>query len=198
MSCWGLDIYYNKYREIRDFVMSIIVLGISLSWRYVVTRFYSYALTVFIAIGIGFLFHELAHRFTARLFGAYSRYRAWYLGLAIALILSIATQGTIVFAAPGAVEVYTPWFNPRAELYISSAGPLSNIFISLICTLIYVLTSGSAIQPYIRVVAYVNSILAFFNLFPVPPLDGYKILRRNVIVWLLLFIISILLIVHYR
>jgi Zn-dependent protease len=100
MVYWGFEIG-DRYRELRDFFLSIAVLGIAFSWRYLIDKLYSYALAVFIAIGIGFLFHELAHRFTARRFGAYSRYRAWYLGLLLALVVSIASRGSVVFAAPG-------------------------------------------------------------------------------------------------
>ncbi|MCC6017009.1 MAG: hypothetical protein LM582_08210 [Desulfurococcaceae archaeon] len=192
MVYWGFEIG-DRYRELRDFFLSIAVLGIAFSWRYLIDKLYSYALAVFIAIGIGFLFHELAHRFTARRFGAYSRYRAWYLGLLLALVISIASRGSVVFAAPGDVEVYLPWYSPRADLFISLAGPLANIVIALISTAIYTYTR----IDYIYIVGYINTILAFFNLLPIPPLDGYKAIRRNIFLWLVSFLISLALILHY-
>jgi Zn-dependent protease len=192
MVYWGFEIG-DRYRELRDFFLSIAVLGIAFSWRYLIDKLYSYALAVFIAIGIGFLFHELAHRFTARRFGAYSRYRAWYLGLLLALVISIASRGSVVFAAPGNVEVYRPWYSPRADLFISLAGPLANIVIALISTAIYTYTR----IDYIYIVGYINTILAFFNLLPIPPLDGYKAIRRNIFLWLVSFLISLALILHY-
>jgi Zn-dependent protease len=192
MVYWGFEIG-DRYRELRDFFLSIAVLGIAFSWRYLIDKLYSYALAVFIAIGIGFLFHELAHRFTARRFGAYSRYRAWYLGLLLALVISIASRGSVVFAAPGAVEVYLPWYSPRADLFISLAGPLANIVIALISTAIYTYTR----IDYIYIVGYINTILAFFNLLPIPPLDGYKAIRRNIFLWLVSFLISLALTLHY-
>jgi len=192
MVYWGFEIG-DRYRELRDFFLSIAVLGIAFSWRYLIDKLYSYALAVFIAIGIGFLFHELAHRFTARRFGAYSRYRAWYLGLLLALVVSIASRGSVVFAAPGAVEVYLTWYSPRADLFISLAGPLANIVIALISTTIYTYTRIS----YVYIVGYINTILAFFNLLPVPPLDGYKVLRRNVFLWLVSFLVSLALTLYY-
>ncbi|MCC6058559.1 MAG: site-2 protease family protein [Desulfurococcaceae archaeon] len=192
MVYWGFEIG-DRYRELRDFFLSIAVLGIAFSWRYLIDKLYSYALAVFIAIGIGFLFHELAHRFTARRFGAYSRYRAWYLGLLLALVISIASRGSVVSAAPGDVEVYLPWYSPRADLFISLAGPLANIVIALISTAIYTYTR----IDYIYIVGYINTILAFFNLLPIPPLDGYKAIRRNIFLWLVSFLISLALILHY-
>jgi len=192
MVYWGFEIG-DRYRELRDFALSIAVLGIAFSWRYLVDKLYNYALTVFVAISIGFLFHELAHRFTARRFGAYSRYRAWYLGLILALVISIASRGSVVFAAPGAVEVYLTWYVPRADLFISLAGPLANIVIALISTAIYTYTRMS----YVYIVGYINTILAFFNLLPIPPLDGYKAIRRNIFLWLVSFLVSLALTLHY-
>ncbi|MEM0173803.1 MAG: peptidase M50, partial [Sulfolobaceae archaeon] len=41
-----------------------------------------------------------------------------------------------------------------------------------------------------------NSFVAFFNLLPLGQLDGYKIFRWNVVIWSIMFIISIVLIIR--
>jgi len=197
MGRWVYSRYYgNGFKELLDFTIYVAVLGLALSLRYWITKMYSYALASFISIGLGFLLHELAHRYTARRFGAISRYRAWYPGLALSILLAIATRGSIIFAAPGAVEIYLVWYTPRIEALISLAGPSTNIALALTCILVNSIFPSNSLQPYIDVVAYVNSILAFFNLLPIPPLDGYKALRGYIMGWIPLFAISLILIIY--
>ena len=53
----------------------------------------------FLAVGTGFVFHELAHREAAKHYGFHSEFRAWYPGLAIAIGLVLISGGRF-FAAP--------------------------------------------------------------------------------------------------
>ncbi len=62
--------------------------------------------------------------------------------------------------------------HPRRDAaLISVAGPISNLIIAVICSLIYTATSFSLLLPFITL----NVILAVFNLLPIHPLDGFKI-----------------------
>ncbi|MES3031425.1 MAG: site-2 protease family protein [Patescibacteria group bacterium] len=65
------------------------------------------------------------------------------------------------------------------ELVISLAGPVSNILIALVFGLV-VRFGGDALPiSFIAIASYVvgiNIVLAIFNLIPIPPLDGSKIL----------------------
>ncbi len=73
--------------------------------------------------------------------------------------------------------------NPLRDLAISaSAGPLSNLGLSIAFAIVYKLL-GVVIQPIPQFITYffltssfINSALFFFNLIPVPPLDGSRIL----------------------
>lgn len=194
---YGILTYYNdRYREIIDFSLSLIILGIAFSIRYMYIGVH-YTIASFIAVIIGFLLHELAHRYIARFFGLFSIYRAWYLGLALTLIIAIATKGAIVFAAPGVVEIVMSWHSPRIEAIISSAGPITNIAIAVLCLAIDSIFPNNHLHQYINIIGYVNASLGFFNLLPVPPLDGYKIIRRDIFRWIIFFVISVLLIMLY-
>jgi len=67
------------------------------------------------------------------------------------------------------------------ELFIAIAGPASNIAIALIFALVLRLLSettglSSAVVQGFALVIFVNIILAVFNMIPIPPLDGSKIL----------------------
>lgn len=73
--------------------------------------------------------------------------------------------------------------NPRIdEVIIALAGPLSNLCIALVCGVILRL-SDAAVLPlpehaamFVFIALLINVVLAVFNLIPVPPLDGSKIL----------------------
>jgi len=78
--------------------------------------------------------------------------------------------------------------NPKKDmLWISAAGPLSNMFIALISGLLYRLlfaafgypAEGSFIDSLMLMVKFsltINLVLAVFNILPIAPLDGSKIL----------------------
>jgi Zn-dependent protease len=63
------------------------------------------------------------------------------------------------------------------------AGPLTNITLGYALLFLSFLTSGSIISLVLGWGAYVNSILAIFNLIPFGVLDGQKIMSWNMRVW---------------
>ncbi|MCF7886595.1 MAG: site-2 protease family protein [Candidatus Marinimicrobia bacterium] len=78
--------------------------------------------------------------------------------------------------------------NPKKDLtYVSIAGPLANMFLALLSgILLRIIRMGmfnflpsAVLQPFYNMVVLslqINVALAFFNLIPLPPLDGSKIL----------------------
>lgn len=65
------------------------------------------------------------------------------------------------------------------EFWVAIAGPLSNIFLALIFGLTIRFGAGILPESFLnitQIVVFLNLILAFFNLIPIPPLDGSKIL----------------------
>lgn len=174
-------------REIFDLLVSASAVFIIFSLPYLNPPNYSMMLAYLLATITAFVFHELSHRFVARSKGVFAVYRAWYLGLLISLVIAIASRGTIVFIAPGAVEIYMPIYVPSIESSIAVAGPVTNAVISLMCIPLLSIPGASV---YAHVIGYVNSFLALFNLLPIPPLDGYKVIRYSVIRWALSMLLS--------
>ncbi len=62
------------------------------------------------------------------------------------------------------------------EAIVAVAGPLSNIALALIFGTILRYVGINNLTPLLSFVVLINLTLAFFNLIPVPPLDGSKIL----------------------
>ena len=145
----------------------------------------------FVAVGTGFIFHELAHRTVAKHYGCLAEFRMWKEGLILALVLPIITFGRFFFAAPGAVYIYGPHLTRRENGIISLAGPLTNTIVAIVFLTILFLLPNTLMFPYVKDlclgVAHLNLWFAFFNLIPIPPLDGSKVISWNPIVWGLAF-----------
>ena len=182
-----------KVKEFRDLVISALVLalafGIALSGG--LRAFQQPGILVlvvgmaFVAVSLGFVFHELGHRLIARRFGYFAEYAMWPTGLMVALGLSLFG---FVFAAPGAVMIYpkaTAWgtISPsRAKVgLIALAGPATNIGLAVIFLTL------NFVEPALLFTlgARINTWLALFNLIPFGPLDGAKILRWDKGIWLI-------------
>ena len=176
-------------REKLDLIVSW--LTISVAFALVASRlsFADFAVLLpimFIVVGSSFVVHELMHRFVAMKLGAHAEYVAWPFGLLLAIIMPIITFGRFVFAAPGAVYIFSHDLTREEEGLISVAGPASNIVMGFIFWLLSLLTlQGSFLSVVCIWGAYINFFLAFFNLLPVPPLDGSKVIVWNKFVWLI-------------
>lgn len=140
-----------------------------------------FLLVALIALGTAFIGHELAHKLVAQNFGYQAEFRLWRLGLIIAAISAIVTMGHILFAAPGAVYILA-YTRPREEGLISISGVLANL---LLAFFFFFLSRGSGFVGLIGDWGVlINLWLAAFNLLPIPPLDGSKVMPWNLGVWI--------------
>ncbi|RAP47145.1 MAG: site-2 protease family protein [Methanosphaera sp. rholeuAM74] len=150
-------------------------------------------------VGLSFILHELGHKVVAQKYGFYAEFRKWNEGLILAIISSFLG---FVFLAPGAVYIASPYgtITEKENGVISVAGPLVNIVLAILF-----LFAGLSIKGMINVNNFdfmiyllitctigcsVNSFLALFNLLPIPMLDGSKVLKWNIFIWLAVIVIA--------
>jgi len=189
-------LYKNRSaaREVVDLTISWIVISLCFSVQgiYVGALYFLILLaSSLIAVGLGFLLHELMHRTVARSFACHAEYRMWPLGLLLALALALASGGSLIFAAPGAVYIVplacSPYLSAkqlrRINGLIALAGPMAN----LVLALIFYPLQGLSTHPFLDFTAIigfrVNVWLAAFNLLPIPPLDGFNVVKWSPTAW---------------
>jgi Zn-dependent protease len=150
-----------------------------------------YALPVLFAITV----HEAAHGYMARHFGDNTAYMLGRITLnpikhidpvgtvLMPLLLYFATGGAFLFGYAKPVPVnFGRLRNPkRSMIWVALAGPGANLLMAMAWLILkYVLVAADVQERFFLEMAdaglNVNLVMFAFNLFPVPPLDGGRIL----------------------
>ncbi len=94
------------------------------------------------------------------------------------LFLFISTQGRFVFGAAKPVPInYWALRNPKKDIiWVGLSGPLANFIFAVILSIIVRNISLPTINPILLRLAIINVVLGVFNLIPIPPLDGSRVL----------------------
>jgi Zn-dependent protease len=140
------------------------------------------------------IIHEISHGFMALFFGDRTaeyegrltlnpiKHIDLFGSIVIPLLLYLANAGFMIgWAKPVPYNPYNLRNRKIAEPLVAFAGPLSNIFVALIFGIIIriLVSAGMIASPLVIIFGFiviVNIGLAVFNLIPIPPLDGSKIL----------------------
>lgn len=125
-------------------------------------------------VGIGFLFHELAHKIAAQKYGCEAEFKEDNMMLLLALVMSLLG---FVFAAPGAVHI-KGYLNRVQNGIISLAGPLMNLILALAFLPGLILFNGT-LGLFFLYGFIINSWLGLFNMIPAGNFDGAKIYKWN-------------------
>jgi Zn-dependent protease len=150
-----------------------------------------YALPVLFAITV----HEAAHGYAARHYGDNT---AWMMGrvtlnpmkhidpvgtIVMPLVLYFATSGAFLFGYAKPVPVrFGNLRNPKRDMiWVALAGPGANLVMALMWGAgLYVFQAVGITEPFFLKMCnggvLVNVVMFAFNMFPLPPLDGGRIL----------------------
>jgi len=187
------QIYIGKIntseKEIRDLIKAWIAISIAFA---VVLRavielsFYQVFIVSAIAVGAGFLLHELGHKLVAQRYGCFAEFRSFDQMLLLAIIMSFFG---FVFAAPGAVMINGP-VGVRRNGMISAAGPIVNIILAILFLWLLLMQPTGFLKVLAFYGFFINSILALFNMIPIWNFDGAKVLRWNKKVYGIIVVIA--------
>ena len=155
-----------------------------------------YLVTVWtIPVIVAITFHEAAHGFVAHLLGDDT---AWWLGrvsfnpakhidpfgtvILPGILLLLGAPFLFGYAKPVPVN-FRNLRSPRRDMVlVAAAGPAMNIFLAVLAALGFHLvgylpvTAARWLADNLKNALILNVVLAVFNLFPLPPLDGGRIL----------------------
>jgi len=148
-----------------------------------------------LTVGIGFVLHEMAHKYVALHYGFWAEFRKDPFML-LAAVLMAALVG-VVFAAPGATMIYGitgRGISREQNGWISASGPVVNLLLCIpFAGLLVAGGSGSSLSGGIismigMVGLQVNAMIAAFNMLPVSVLDGRKVLDWNIGIFIVLIV----------
>lgn len=143
------------------------------------------AAAVAVALGfvVGIVLHEASHAYSAYRLGDDTAYRAGRVTLNPASHLDVLGSLMLVMVGFG-------WGKPTpvvpsklrggvfGPVAVAFAGPLSNLLIVAVCAALFLLPPFQTgyLALIVVSVAFVNALLFVFNLIPIPPLDGAKVI----------------------
>jgi len=139
--------------------------------------------------------HEYSHSFVANELGDDTAKKAGRLTLnplahidifgtvIVPIVLMFTTGAFMGWAKPVPFNPYNIR-DPKGELKIALGGPVANLCLALLISLLFLaarfivpeIVSNELLISSVGIIIYINIFLALFNLIPVPPLDGSKIL----------------------
>lgn len=94
------------------------------------------------------------------------------------IFLSLATGGAFMFAYAKPVP-YNP-YNLKNQKWgpsmVALAGPAANLLLAIVFAIIIRVLPLSSFTSVLAIIVYANVMLTIFNLVPIPPLDGSKVL----------------------
>ena len=191
-------------REPIAFIIALTAISLTVGSRYLVYGPITFFPIVAASVSLAFLPHELMHRYIARKMGCFSRFVLDPFGLMLTLATAIPFIPFKIII-PGYVLISSHYYDPitrkRIEGVSAIAGPLTNLVIALIgivlLNTVALLIANQYLNIFLLYLIIVNAWIAFFNLLPIPPLDGSKIISWKPINWALLFTLSIILLFLY-
>jgi Zn-dependent protease len=141
------------------------------------------AVAFLLGLVVGITVHEAAHATSALWLGDDTAYRDGRVTLNPASHLDVLGSLMLLMAGFG-------WGRPtpvvpsklRGGIFgpvaVAVAGPLSNLLIVAVCGALYLIPTfqGGYLELMVVMMAFTNALLFVFNLIPIPPLDGSKIL----------------------
>ncbi|HHU49048.1 MAG TPA: site-2 protease family protein [Clostridiales bacterium] len=143
------------------------------------------------AVFLALSFHEFAHAWTADMLGDDTPRNQGRLTLAP--LVHVDWPGLMLFLLFGygwakPVQVNPSNFRKRkmGEILVALSGPAANFFLAVAATLLSVVLSvtkfnSPAMNTILLVIdniIYLNIVFGLINLLPIPPLDGYRIIKN--------------------
>jgi Zn-dependent protease len=145
-----------------------------------------------VLFSLGFIVHELAHKYVAQAYGLWAEFRLNMMGV---VLTAVSILSPLKFIAPGAVVI--TGFPDKDKMGLTAvAGPVVNVIITVGLLVLLPGLENSIIYHAVLAGAAINAFLAVFNLIPFAIFDGRKVYVWNKRYWAVLFVVSLALTVY--
>ena len=141
------------------------------------------AVALLLGLVVGVVVHEAAHAYSAYLLGDDTAYRAGRVTLNPASHLDLLGSMMFLMAGfgwgkPTPVTISKLRGGLLGPVAVAAAGPTSNLLIVAVCAALYLLPAFESgyLEILVLLAAFGNALLFIFNLIPIPPLDGAKVI----------------------
>lgn len=185
--------FVPKKPEAIAYCISIAVLAFSFS--YVKVNTLAEILTVLPTIFATSIIVEFVKTFVlvayARSRGVWTEHKLWYFGLATFIVTTLAFR--IPFSSPSRSVHYAPKFTKRLGAILSSAA----ILISLAFAGLFFILLMSGFTAIGSTGLAMCIISAFFDTFPITPMNGREIFDHSKTLWIALFMVTVALYVSW-
>lgn len=165
---------FMRFSCIEIYEIAKALFAVSLMFALAYVGFSFALLTIFpmvlLTVGVGFVLHELGHKFLAQKYGCWAEFRSNNQMLLVGLLISITG---FVLAAPGGVYIRGATRSQHGR--IALAGPLVNIILASLFGILNLLMPSMIFKFGFSI----NALLGLFNLIPFPPFDGHAVLQWN-------------------
>lgn len=196
-------IWYFSALELKHLAIGILLMfGVGLSMFYSIYLWYNqtpnWAMIVLLAFfaTLAFLLHEFGHKFVGIRLGNWSEFRLIKI-FAIMTAISLIPIPFFKVVCPGAVQV-TGDTSTENMGKIALAGPVVNLVQAaiLIILALTLFKPGDDMYNALFIATFLNAFLGIFNLIPIGPLDGRKIIKWNKIYFFIAIIILFVMVVY--
>lgn len=175
----GMKIFKIFGFEVRidaSWLILAVLIILSLTGGYFPFRYEGLGTTAYVIMGVvgalglfaSIVIHELSHSLVARRFG-------------------IPMRGITLFMFGGVAQMDEESRTPKGEFLMAIAGPVASIVLAGALYLVYAAAKAAAaptaVAGVLRYLAWINLIVALFNLLPAFPLDGGRVLRSGLWAW---------------
>ncbi|MBN1923998.1 MAG: hypothetical protein JW791_04545 [Nanoarchaeota archaeon] len=187
-------------KEVKELAISAIALAVIFSLRELLAggSWIAVIFSSLILISISLFVKMYSHKRVAEKYDCGAVYKFNYYLFIISLLIALITNGGIVFAALGSIIISSSLYTRLGHKFvnitqkesglIALSGSMANVIAALVCLILYPLSND-----FFQLGLNINIFMALFNMIPLPPLDGAKVLWWSRLVWFATFTIPLFL-----